>query len=112
MWRDKSYLEDMVDAARLAITCCEVETLEEFVDSKKDQASVLYEIAIIGEAARSLSAEFILSHREIPIREIRGMRNKVIHEYRIILVESLWEVVQKDIPKLIRDLEVILAGME
>ncbi len=112
MWRDKSYLEDIVESARLAISFCAGETLEKFDQNKKDQASVLYEIAVIGEAARLLSDEFKSAHPELPLREIRGMRNKVIHEYRNIMVESLWEVVQKDLPKLIDDIDLILQGME
>ncbi|MBM3330027.1 MAG: DUF86 domain-containing protein [Calditrichaeota bacterium] len=112
MWRDKSYLEDIVESARLAVSFCQGETFDQFEASKKDQACVLYEIAVIGEAARLLSKEFISAHPEIPVREIRGMRNKVIHEYRNVLVDRLWEVVQTDLPKLIADIETILKETE
>jgi len=111
MFRDKSYLEDIVESAKLAISFCEGVSFEQFAESKKDQASVLYEIAVIGEAARLLSEEIKLSHPEIPFKEIKGMRNKVIHEYRHVLVDRLWGVVQKDLPKLIEDIQAILKGI-
>ncbi len=108
MLRDEGYLLDIVKSARLATLFCENESFEQFDKSKKDQAAVLYEIAVIGEAARLLSDAFKSAHPEVAWADLRMMRNKVVHEYRNVLVDRLWEVVQRDLPELIAKIEPML----
>ena len=53
-----------------------------FLDDEKTQSSVLYQIVIIGEAVNRLSPDFIANYPQIPFNAIRGMRNRVAHEYK------------------------------
>ena len=48
----------------------------------------------IGELVGKLSDEFKDSHKEIPWRAIRGMRNVVAHEYAHIDEETVWETAE------------------
>lgn len=41
--------------------------------------AVLYELVVLGEAARRISLEVRQAHPEIPWREIIGMRSVVTH---------------------------------
>ncbi len=43
--------------------------------------SVLYSIAVIGEAAKNISPSFKAAHPDIPWRAIAGTRDRMIHEY-------------------------------
>jgi uncharacterized protein with HEPN domain len=43
--------------------------------------SVLYSIAIIGEAARNIGPAFKAAHSDVPWRAITGIRDKIVHEY-------------------------------
>ena len=43
--------------------------------------SVLYSIAVIGEAAKNISPEFQAAHPDIPWRAIAGTRDGIVHEY-------------------------------
>ena len=43
--------------------------------------SVLYSIAVIGEAAKNISPEFQAAHPDIPWRAIAGTRDRIVHEY-------------------------------
>jgi uncharacterized protein with HEPN domain len=48
------------------------------------QDAVVRNIEIIGEAAggiQNIIPEFVANHPELPWIEMRGMRNKMIHEY-------------------------------
>ena len=45
------------------------------------QYAVLRGLEIIGEAAKNLSRELRAKYREVPWREIAGMKDKLIHEY-------------------------------
>lgn len=55
-----------------------------------------------------MSSEYQDSHREVPWREVVGMRNRLVHEYFRILPRRVWDVVEKDIPKLIEVLESLV----
>jgi len=58
-------------------------------------------IGIVGEAARSISAEFKIAHPEIPWSGIVSMRNRLVHEYFRVASDKVWEVVKKDIPAMV-----------
>jgi len=62
--------------------------------------SVLYSIAVIGEAAKNISAEFKAAHTEIPWRAIAGIRDKIVHEYFRANTRRIWDVVVDDIDAL------------
>ncbi len=59
-------------------------------------------------AARKVSFQYQQKHYEIPWQEIIGMRNRLIHEYFHIIPERIWDVVETDIPKLIRLIEPLV----
>ena len=56
----------------------------------------------IGELSIKLSDNFKETHRQIPWRAIKGMRNVVAHEYGNIDVETVWETADNDIEELRR----------
>jgi uncharacterized protein with HEPN domain len=78
---------------------------ETFAEDLKTQSSVLYQIEIIGEAVNRLSPAFTQAHPEIPINAIRGMRNRVVHEYKEVDSKILWEVIQTNIPQLLQQMQ-------
>lgn len=81
---------------------------EEFLNDKEKQDAVIRKIEIIGEAARNIPTDFTKQHRYIPWKVISGMRNKLIHEYFSVDLALVWQVVQKDLPKLKVQLEKLL----
>ncbi|MBE6761793.1 MAG: DUF86 domain-containing protein [Ruminococcaceae bacterium] len=54
----------------------------------------------IGELANNLSENFKTDNKDIPWREIRGMRNIVAHEYGHIDYEIVWETIEDSVPEL------------
>jgi uncharacterized protein with HEPN domain len=61
---------------------------------------VVRELEIIGEASKNLSAEFKKSLPAIPWKDVAGMRDKLIHEYFGVDLETVWQTVKEDIPLL------------
>ena len=57
-------------------------------------------IEIIGEAANKISPDFKSKHKNIPWRDIIGMRNVLIHEYFDIDETEVWKTIKNDLPKL------------
>ncbi len=104
MQRDDAHLLDIVNAADHIIDFVRDMDLDEFRSDFKTQAAVLHQIIVIGEAAARLSEEFTSKHDDIPWREIRAMRNRLVHEYHRVDVAMVWTVVHQEIPPLTRSL--------
>ena len=54
----------------------------------------------IGELTGRLTEEFKSAYNEMPWREIKGLRNFVVHEYGNLDIAELWNTIQEDIPVL------------
>jgi uncharacterized protein with HEPN domain len=62
-------------------------------------------VEIIGEAASRVDAEERGRYKGIPWSQIVGMRNRLIHGYDSVDLDILWEVVSRDLPLLVENLE-------
>lgn len=69
---------------------------------------VLHHLQIIGEAARSLSAEFRQRHPDKVWTKAAGMRNILVHHYFEINTTRIWNVVLEDLPSLRDRVESLL----
>ena len=76
-----------------------------FLQDKKTQDAVVRNIAIMGEAAKRISAEFKRKHKDVDWKAIVGTRDKVVHEYFGVNWSILWDVVKNKLPQLKVQLE-------
>ncbi|GER81258.1 MAG: DUF86 domain-containing protein [Chloroflexota bacterium] len=75
------------------------------------QTWVVHHITIIGEACRSLPAEFQARYSNVPWADIVGMRNILVHHYFGIDTDAVWGVVEHDIPELKMNIQEILKNL-
>jgi uncharacterized protein with HEPN domain len=71
--------------------------------------SVERSVQLIGEAAKHVSSAFREAHPEIPWRKIIAQRNVLVHEYSDLVDELIWNLVERELPLLIGNLEKALA---
>jgi uncharacterized protein with HEPN domain len=98
---DQEVILDIVEAIEKILAYTSGVTFEEFSTNTEKQDAVLRRILIIGEATKRLSLEFKQNNSEIPWRDIAGMRDVVVHDYNRVDVETVWSVVQTDLPNLL-----------
>jgi len=101
MSSDQEIILDLYHALNQILTFTQNMDKQEFINDEKTQSSVLYQLVIMGEAVNRLSEQFKNQYPQIPFNEIRGMRNRVVHEYKEVDCDIIWEAIQKDIPELI-----------
>jgi uncharacterized protein with HEPN domain len=104
MNRDHEYLLDAIQACTLILEFTQGYDQKQFERDRKTQSSVLYQIAILSEAVNRLSSNYQTANPNIPIAPIRGMRNRIIHEYKETDLKILWDVIEIDIPDLLAQL--------
>lgn len=105
MNRDLQYLLDMLQSAELVARYTANCSKSDFLDDIQLQDSVIRRLLVLAEAAKRTSEETLQQFPEIAWREINGMRNRLVHEYDDIDLDIVWDVVQTEIPILIRDLK-------
>lgn len=104
-FRIEDILEALDDISRLTSEM----SYNVFCADSKTIKAVLYNLIVIGEAARSVPSEITSHHLEIPWREMGDMRNVVIHEYFGIDMEILWKTIQHELPPLSQLLRELLS---
>ena len=83
-------------------------TSQQFDDNQMVQDAVTYRIGLIGEAARNVTGATV-AEINLDWRGIRGMRNRVFHDYGETDFEILWTTVTIHLPPLIEAIESYLA---
>ena len=73
---------------------------EQFKVDEKTVRSTLYDLAVIGEAARKISDDFRNKYSAVPWRQIMDMRNVLVHDYTGVEYPTVWKTVQQDLPEL------------
>ncbi len=96
----------MLQSAELIIQYTAEYSKDDFIDNIQLQDSVIRRLLVIAEAARRVSETTRQNLSNISWREINGMRNRLVHEYDDINLNIIWDVIQQEIPSLIRELKL------
>jgi len=104
---DLSYLIDIVDCI---IDISEFTNSVEYYQFEKDKMrrlAVERQLEIIGQAANKISIEVQNNLKNIPWKNIIGLRNKLAHDYGEILAERIWKISKYSLQELLKELENI-----
>jgi uncharacterized protein with HEPN domain len=108
MKSDKLYLTHINEA---------IETIEEYLSevsysrfksSKMIIDAVVRELEIIGEASNNLSDDFREKYADVFWRQMKDMRNFLIHEYFGVNTKIVWDTCKNDLPVLKRFISTVL----
>lgn len=102
-WR--FYLDDMIGFAEKVIVYTDGLDQEHFVASGLNYDATLRNLELIGEAATNIPDEVRNRYPQIPWRMVVATRNKLIHGYLGIDNDTLWSIIQGDVPALLNELQ-------
>lgn len=103
-------LDNMKRAAMDAISFLEGKTEAEFVEDLILQRACAMSLIIIGEATSRIEKrdpDFVASHPNWPWRDIRGLRNRVVHDYFTLDLTTIWGTVRQSLPALLRSIDEV-----
>lgn len=102
-WR--FYLDDMIGFAEKVVAYTDGLDLPGFVASGLNFDASVRNLELIGEAATHIPDTVRAANPQIPWRQIIATRNRLIHGYLGIDNDTLWSIIQTDIPSLLPKLE-------
>lgn len=110
--RDKGRLYDIVDYADKALKIIEGHTLETFVGDATVYFAVTKCVEIVGEATYMLTKDFKAQHPDIPWPLIQGLRHVLVHGYRQIEPQTLYDTTINDLPHYRDQAKALLHGTD
>ena len=102
-WR--SFLTDMIERGESVLSFTEGLDVEEFANDERTYKATLWDLRIIGEAARRIPDEVRRENQHIEWRQMIGMRDRITHVYERIDIDIVWDTIKTDIPKLLSELK-------
>ena len=105
---DAYYVKKMLKDISFILDNTKGITLEQLTDNEILCDSVLFRLIQISENSVKLTAEFKEAHKDIPWQAIKGMRNRIVHEYGEVELDIVHQTITEDIPEIRKKLEVVL----
>jgi len=104
---DLSYLIDIVDCVIDIYEFTKSIEYYQFERDKMRKLAVERQLEVIGQAANKISIETQNNLKDIPWKNIIGLRNKLAHDYGEILAERIWGISKNSLQELMKELEKI-----
>lgn len=97
-------LDNMQRAALDATSFLRGMTQAQFLADEKAQLACAMCLVIVGESTARIekrSPEFVAAHLDWPWDQIRGLRNRIVHDYVNLDLSTIWLTVTEHLPKLL-----------
>ena len=107
--KDRQILQKILSYISEAMSFVEGMDFDSFMADRKTISAEAFTIGQIGELVNLLSEETENAHPQIPWKSIRGMRNRIIHDYENVDLTVLWSTVTINLPELQEVLALLLA---
>ena len=104
-WR--FYIDDMIGFAEKILSYTEGLDQDSFIAHDLTYDATLRNLELIGEAATRIPEAVRLQYPQIPWRMIIATRNRLIHAYLGIDNDTVWSIIQDNIPELLDQLSDI-----
>jgi len=104
----KLFLADIFESIRLIEKYTKSLKYKNFLVNDKIQDAVMRRLEIIGEATKNIPPSIKKENPAIPWRQMAGMRDMLSHDYFGIVEKRIWDTIQKDLPKLKKQIAALL----
>ena len=105
---DNYYLNKMVTDLEFMIENTKGKTSNEIEANPLLMDSIMFRLVQIAENGEKLTSDFKENHKEIQWKAIKGMRNRIVHDYGFIDLTIVYDTVANSIPELYKQLKTLV----
>ena len=105
---DQYYLRKIIADLEFMIEHTKGKTLDEIEKDPLLLDSIMFRIIQIAENNSKLTPAFVAAHKEIPWMAVKGMRNRIVHDYAFIDLEIVYDTVSNSVPRLYEALKSLI----
>jgi uncharacterized protein with HEPN domain len=80
---------------------------EKFSKDKLRQSAIIRQLEIIGEAVKNIPNSLREKYSKVAWKDIAGFRDVLSHAYFGVSMDRVWNIIEKDLPKLKEELNKI-----
>lgn len=102
---DNYYVHKIIENLKFALNNTKKVSLEDFSENEVLVNAIMFSFIQISENASRLSLDYKRKINDVAWNEIRGIRNKIVHDYDIIEVKTIYDTVINDFPPMLDSLE-------
>ena len=108
--KNKEYLSliKMIEYINKAMKYTNEYEYEQFCKDEKTIDATVFAISQIGELVKNISKETMKKYSNIEWMMIKGLRNRIVHDYDGISLKSIWFVIENDLKQLKLDIQNII----
>ena len=108
--KNKEYISfiKMIEYIDRSIRYTEGYTFEKFCTDDKTIDATVFAISQIGELIKNISKQTMQKYQAIEWNMIKGLRNRIVHDYEGISLKSIWFILNNDIIQLKEDIQDII----
>ena len=97
---DITFLRHIIKECDYLLTYSDTLDANDFYEDETLKRAFTRCLEIIGEATKRINADFRLAYKEVPWKEMAGMRDVIIHYYEGVDYSVVWFTVKNKIPEL------------
>ena len=105
---DKYYLNKIIGDLEFMIEHTKDKSADEIEENPLLMDSIMFRLVQIAENGEKLTSDFKENHKEIQWKAIKGMRNRIVHDYGFIDLTIVYDTVANSVPELYKQLKTLV----
>ena len=98
LYRDNSRVRHMLDAMERILSISKGMSRDQLGHHEDNTEKILFNMMVLGEAANNITREFASRNPSVAWKDIASVRHKIVHDYADIDFDTIWDILQNDIP--------------
>ncbi|MCL2054628.1 MAG: DUF86 domain-containing protein [Oscillospiraceae bacterium] len=110
--RDKIILQKIAKRIKSTISFSDGINYNDFVSDERTTSATAFMLGQIGELVKEISDLTQESNPDIPWKTMRGMRNRIVHDYENIDLNVVWRTVTESLPELLTKINSLISLLD
>ena len=105
---DNYFIQKIIESIDFIINNTKDIEYEQFVNDDVITSAICFHFIQLSENVSRLSDSFVIEHQDVEWCKIKGLRNRIVHDYGNVQLDRLFVTIKNDLPELYNQLEKLI----